>query len=143
MSGATTFGEFLHQHRRAFLFCWDRANVPIGYPMQTLAFADGSLLFTAYTKSAKVRNLRANPAVTCLVVSDDDPMNTWVSVRGRASTHRPSLCEVDTLVPASSPDPRVPKSVVDKVRDRLVSGKRCIIRVRVDEIVGAAGVGCG
>jgi hypothetical protein len=55
-----------------------------------------------------------------------------------AEVYQPCPAEVDALIPTSSPDTRVPDSVVTKVRDRLLTGQRCIIRLNVQRIVAAS-----
>ncbi len=103
--------------------------------MRTTAYGGGELLYTTYTKSAKVANIRARPEVACLVQSGPEPDASWVSVRGRAEISLPTRDEVDALMSSASSDARVPDAVMATVRDRLISGKRCIIRVAVNEIV--------
>lgn len=110
----------------------------MGYAMLTVGYTDGHLLFTTYTKSAKVANLRAHPEVACVVMSDPQRDAAWVSLKGRAEMYQPSPAEVDELVPASSRDTRVPDSVVAKVRHRLLTGKRCIIRIKLHSVVATS-----
>jgi hypothetical protein len=137
LASSDELGDFLRRHHRAVLFCRDELDLPIGYPMRTVAYADQQLLFTTYSKSAKVRNLSAHSDVACLVVSEAGPEGGWLSMRGRADVYQPSAAEVAALVPASSPDHRVQDAIVHKVRDRLARGKRCVIRVSIDVIVDA------
>jgi hypothetical protein len=129
--------DFLSRHHRAFLFCRDLAGEPTGYAMRTVAYRGGELLFATYIKSAKVRNIRARPEVACLVQSGAEQNASWVSVRGHAEIDLPARDEVDALLASASSDARVPDAVVATVRDRLISGKRCIIRVAVNEIVAS------
>jgi hypothetical protein len=127
--------DFLRTNSRAFLFCRDDARRPIGYAMRTVAYQSTihCLYFTTYTKSSKVRHLLANPEVACLVGDD----SRWVSVNGVARVYRASPAEVDELIGGSSPDERIPNWVVTKVRDRLLSGKRSVIAVMLNDIRGA------
>ena len=60
-----------------------------------------------------------------------------ISVSGFAEVYQPSAAEVDELIGQSSPDQRVPDSVVAKVRDRLLSGKRCFIGLTLTEVRAA------
>ena len=117
--------EFIRTNHRAFLFCRDGARRPIGYAMRSVAYrpATRCLYFATYAKSAKVGHLRAAPEVACLIGDDGG----WVSVGGLAHVYQPTAAEVDELIGESSPDQRVPDSVVTNVRDRLLSGKRCFI----------------
>jgi len=110
----------------------------MGYAMLTVGYRDGHLLFTTYTKSSKVANLRARPDVACVVMSDAESDAAWVSLQGRAEVYQPRPGEVDELIPASSRDTRVPDSVIAKVRHRLLTGKRCIIRIKLHSVVAAS-----
>jgi hypothetical protein len=130
--------RFLRQYHRAFLFCRDEAGHPMGYAMLTIGYTDGQLLFITYTKSAKVANLRARPDVACVVMSGPQSDAAWVSLQGHAEVYQPLPAEVDELVPAFSRDARVPDSVVAKVRHRLLTGKRCIIRIKPHAVVATS-----
>jgi len=127
--------EFIRANHRVFLFCRDGARRPIGYAMRSVAYrpATRSLAFATYAKSAKVHHLRAAPEVACLIGDDGG----WVSVSGFARVYQPSAAEVDELIGDSSPDQRVPASVVRNVRDRLLSGKRCFIGLTLTEVRAA------
>jgi hypothetical protein len=127
--------EFIGASHRVFLFCRDGAQRPIGYAMRSVTYRSATrcLYFATYAKSAKVRHLRAAPDVACLIGDDQG----WVSVRGLADVYQPSAAEVDELIGESSPDQRVPDSVVAKVRDRLLSGKRCFIGLTLTEVRAA------
>ena len=127
--------EFIRANHRVFLFCLDGARRPIGYAMRSVSYrpATHCLYFATYAKSAKVHHLRSAPEVACLIGDDEG----WVSVGGLAHVYQPSAAEVDELIGERSPDERVPESVVTKVRDRLLSGKRCFIGLRLTEIRAA------
>lgn len=127
--------EFIRSNHRVFLFCRDGARHPIGYAMRSVAYrpATRCLYFATYAKSAKVQHLRSAPEVACLIGDDEG----WVSVCGLAHVSTPSAAEVDELIGESSPDQRVPESVVTKVRDRLLSGKRCFIGLKLTDIRAA------
>ncbi|MGA9490176.1 MAG: pyridoxamine 5'-phosphate oxidase family protein [Mycobacterium sp.] len=127
--------DFIRANHRAFLFCRDSARRPIGYAMRSVAYrpATRSLSFATYAKSAKVQYLRCAPEVACLIGDDEG----WVSVAGIAHVYQPSAAEVDELVGESSPDHRVPDSVVTNVRDRLLSGKRCFIGLTLTQVRAA------
>jgi hypothetical protein len=127
--------EFIRTNHRVFLFCRDGARRPIGYAMRSVAYRSAArcLYFATYAKSAKVQQLRSAPEVACLIGDDEG----WVSVGGLAHVFQPSAVEVDELIGESSPDQRVPDSVVMKVRDRLLSGKRCFIVLTLTEVRAA------
>jgi nitroimidazol reductase NimA-like FMN-containing flavoprotein (pyridoxamine 5'-phosphate oxidase superfamily) len=134
-----TLVEFLRANRRAFLFCRDETGRPIGYAMQCIRCDGHSLYFSTYTKSPKVKHLRADPAAACLVLSEPGGSDgAWASVRGTAQVYQPSTEEIDELIGAGSPDGRVPDRVVAGVRDRLTTGKRCLIRLDIDEVCAHA-----
>lgn len=132
---APAVAELISANHRVFLFCHDGARRPIGYAMRSVAYRPTTrcLYFTTYAKSAKVRHLRSAPEVACLIGDGEG----WVSVCGLAHVSQPSAAEVDELIGESSPDHRVPESVVTKVRDRLLSGKRCLIGLTLTEIRAA------
>ncbi|MDT5003405.1 MAG: hypothetical protein QOJ24_581 [Mycobacterium sp.] len=133
-----TLVEFLRDNRRAFLFCRDGSGRPIGYAMQSIRCDLTSLYFSTYTKSPKVKHLRANPAAACLVLGEREGSDgAWASVRGTAEVYQPSAEEIDELIGAGPHDGRVPGRVVAGVRDRLTTGKRCLIRLVIDEVVCA------
>jgi Pyridoxamine 5'-phosphate oxidase len=127
--------EFIRTDHRVFLFCHDGAQRPIGYAMRSVAYRSAThcLYFATYAKSAKVQHLRSAPEVACLIGDDE----AWVSVGGLAHVYQPTAAEVDELIGESSPDQRVPDSVVTKVRDRLLSGKRCYIGLTLTQVRAA------
>lgn len=127
--------DFIRANHRVFLFCRDGARRPIGYAMRSVAYRSATrcLYFATSAKSAKVQHLRSAPEVACLIGDDEG----WVSVGGLAHVYQPSAAEVDELIDESSPDQRVPDSVVTKVRDRLLSGKRCLIGLTLTEVRAA------
>ena len=127
--------DFIRTNHRAFLFCRDGAQRPIGYAMRSVAYRSATrcLYFATYAKSAKVRHLRSAPEVACLIGDGEG----WVSVGGLAHVYQPSAAEIDELIGESSPDQRVPDSVVTKVRDRLLSGKRCFVGLTLTDVRAA------
>jgi hypothetical protein len=132
---APVVADFIGSQHRVFLFCRDGARRPIGYAMRSVAYRPDTrcLSLATYANSAKVRHLRSAPEVACLIGDDKG----WVSVSGSARVYQPSAAEVDELIGDSSPDQRVPDSVVTKVRDRLLSGKRCLIGLTLTEVRAA------
>ena len=132
-----TLVDFLQRNHRAFLFCRDGSGHPIGYAMRSITYDAGRLYFATYTNSAKVRHLAADPEAACVVLSEA-PLGagqlSWVSLRGRAEVYRPRPDEIAGMLHRSSPERRVPDSVVATVHDRLISGKRSFIRLDVEEV---------
>jgi hypothetical protein len=137
MPGEPALVDFLRRNHRAFLFCRAEGGHPIGYAMRSITYEPRRLYFATYTKSAKVRHLLADPEVACVVVSEGragEGWPSWVSLQGRAEIYRPSPAEIETMLERSSPEVRVPDSVIAKVHDRLLSGKRSLIRLDVEEV---------
>lgn len=129
--------DFLRCNHRAFLFCRDEGGNPIGYAMRSITYEPRRLFFSTYTKSAKVRHLQADPEIACVVMSEggaDECWPSWVSLQGRAEVYRPTPAEAESILGHSSPEVRVPESVITKVHDRLLSGKRSLIRLDVQEV---------
>ena len=132
-----TLVNFLQRNHRAFLFCRDDSGHPVGYAMRSITYDAGRLYFATYTKSAKVHHLLADPEAACVVQSEaplSEGQLSWVSLRGRADVYRPRPEEIAGMLDRSSPEGRVPDSVVAKVHDRLLSGKRSFIRLDVEEV---------
>lgn len=135
--GEPALADFLRRNHRAFLFCRDGSGHPIGYAMRSITYEPGRLYFATYTKSAKVRHLLADPGVACVVTSEvraGEDWPSWVSLQGRAEIYRPSPVEIETMLQRSPPEVRVPVSVIEKVHDRLLSGKRSFIRLNIEEV---------
>jgi len=129
-----TAAQFLRDHTRAFLLTIRPDGTPTCHPMVGL-FRDGALWMNTYRKSAKLRNLLAEPRVACVVVTDDDdPQFRGVVLRGRAEVLPPGT-PLATAVPRD-PDaarPPVGREVTEAVRARLAEGKRVAIRIVPDE----------
>jgi hypothetical protein len=134
---------FLRRNHRAFLFCRDEGGHPIGYAMRSITYEPGRLFFVTYTKSAKVRHLLSDPDVACVVMGEDEGVGAgrlpWTSLQGRAEIYRPTPAEIATMLERSSPEMRVPESVIAKVHDRLLSGKRSFIRLDIEEVRAVGG----
>ncbi len=130
--------DFLRAHTRTFLLTLRPDGAPTCHPMVGL-WRDGALWLNTYRKSAKVRNLTAEPRVACVVVTDDDePRFRGVVLRGRAEV------VPAPVAPAGGPDARAPRppgvgaEVTQRVRARLAEGKRVLIRI-VPEAVRLVG----
>jgi len=129
--------DFLRRNHRTFLFCRDGAGQPIGYAMRSITYEPRLLYFATYTKSAKVRHLLVDPEAACVVTSEDgvdEGWPSWVSLQGRAEVYQPSAAGLAKILERSSPELRVSESVVAKVRDRLLSGKRSFIRFDIEKV---------
>src|ERR1700760_1231098 len=94
---------FLASHRRAFLVTVTSDGHPTVHPLSLINSDDG-LFFNTYRKSAKVRNLRRDPQVACVVASadDDDPFRA-IEVVGMAEVVDPDRLP-DSLLHGSASD---------------------------------------
>jgi hypothetical protein len=131
--GIVALETLVGRTRRSFLFCWDDDGHPVGYAMTVMRCRDGALWFSTYTKSAKVKHLRVDPRACCLIVDggiDDAPMR-WCSAGGTATVRAPLASEVDLMFEGFGDD-RVPEQVLEKVRDRMLSGRRSLIEMTID-----------
>lgn len=127
---------FLSTGRTAVLFCRDAGGRPIGYPMSVFRVMSGRLLFTTYTKSAKVAHLRRDPRATCVVTEPEttEPGTTepgtvgrWIAVPGTVELHHPDDAEIDAYFAGRAQDPRVPDTVTASVKARLRERKRVVL----------------
>ena len=131
---SSTAELFLREHTRAFLLTIRPDGAPACHPMVGL-FRDGALWMNTYRKSAKLRNLLAEPRVACVVVTDDDdPQFRGVVVRGRAEVLPPGT-SLAAAVPRDPGAARPPVSgeVTGSVEARLAEGKRVVIRIVPEE----------
>lgn len=117
---------FLSTGRTAVLFCRDAGGRPIGYPMSVFRVMSGRLLFTTYTKSAKVAHLRRDPRATC-VVTEPGTVGRWIAVPGTVELHHPDDAEIDAYFAGRAQDPRVPDTVTASVKARLRERKRVVL----------------
>ncbi|CAJ62641.1 MULTISPECIES: pyridoxamine 5'-phosphate oxidase family protein [Frankia] len=149
--------RFLAAHTRGFLIVTGADGGPIGYPM-TVRWCDGTLEFNTYRRSAKVTHLRRDGRVCVVVVprdraADRRVLSVWGRVQpgegsiehwmhdgdGTDPTPSPSTPPQTTPPHVTSPHvtaPQVttphvttPPHVVSRVRERLLDGRRIIIRV--------------
>jgi hypothetical protein len=119
-----------------YLFVRRPDGSPIGYPM-TGVMRCGSIEFTTYRKSAKARYLLSDDRVCCIVVDADDP------TRGTAVWGHAEPTDAAAFADRTRGDGPidVPAAVRDTVRDRLLTDKRMVFRVRVDASRPARRVG--
>jgi len=124
----TTAEDFLRAHTRTFLLTLRPDGAPTCHPMVDL-WRDGALWLNTYRRSAKVRNLTAEPRVACVVVTDDDePRFRGVVLRGRAEVVAAPAAPAGPDARAARP-PGVGAEVTERVRDRLAEGKRVLVRI--------------
>ena len=130
--------DFLRLHTRTFLVTLRPDGAPACHPMVGL-WRDGALWLNTYRKSAKVRNLTAEPRVACVVVTDDDePRFRGVVLRGRAEVVPAPVAVAGGPDARAARPPGVSAEVTHRVRARLAEGKRVLIRI-VPEAVRLVG----
>jgi PPOX class probable F420-dependent enzyme len=123
--------EFLRAHTRTFLVTLRPDGAPACHPMVAF-WRDDALWMNTYRKSAKVRNLLAEPRVACVVVTDDgDPCFRGVALRGRAELVASDATDAG---PGSARPPAGAAEVADLVRARLAQGKRILVRIVPDSV---------
>ncbi len=147
--------RFLAAHTRGFLIVTGADGGPIGYPM-TVRWCEGMLEFNTYGRSAKVTHLRRDGRVCVVVVPRDRAVDRRVlSVWGRVQPGEGSIehwmHDGEEPAPGPSTSPQIapphvtpphiapphiatphvvtPPHVVSRVRERLLDGRRIIIRV--------------
>jgi hypothetical protein len=128
---------FLAAHSRAFLIVNGPNGAPIGYPMTSRLF-DGALEFNTYRKSAKMAHIIRDGRVCCVVVPRDRAADPRVlTLWGRAEPDEGSVAPwIEASRDATAtPGFEVPVDIAQQVRQRLLSGKRVIVRVA---LLGAA-----
>ena len=138
--------EFLSSHTRSFVGNLRKDGSPTGHPLTAL-YRDGVLYYNTYLKSAKMRNILRDPRVSCLIcTSDDETPFRALSVRGRMMLIE-SLQEAMAFYErgASRTEGQRPRatsgggrtsggaSPTTGSRDRLLSGKRALMRLESEE----------
>ncbi|MET0146969.1 MAG: pyridoxamine 5'-phosphate oxidase family protein [Ilumatobacteraceae bacterium] len=127
---------FLAANNQVFLFATLADGSPMGWPMVG-RLNDGGMEFSTYRKSAKVRDVLRNDTASCLVVPrEGDADGRTLMVTGAVSL-REDHGGADAVKAAAGSGRSgidVPKEIVESVRSRHDSGKRCILRIELDEL---------
>ncbi|HEY2333207.1 MAG TPA: pyridoxamine 5'-phosphate oxidase family protein [Acidimicrobiales bacterium] len=138
MAGSEEARSFVASHSRSFLLTRRDSGAPTGHPMTLRVSSAGDLLFNTYRASAKARNLIRRPQVSCLVTTGtDDPDPRWVLVSGTAE-----VLDRDEGIRAWSTSTGGPAVAVrspvvgDTVQARLADGKRIVVRLRPERVIG-------
>jgi len=120
---------FVRANSRSFLLTRRASGAPTGHPMTLRVGADGALLFNTYRASAKVRNLRRDPRVSCLVTTPaGDPAPRWVLVTGTAELLERAAGAEAWRASIGGPAVRVgPAEVGATVQARLADGRRVVV----------------
>ena len=127
---------FLSVHSQAFLFTTLVDGSPIGWPMVG-RLNDGGMEFSTYRSSAKARHLLANPMASCLVVPrDSEADRRTLLVTGSVSIRedRGGADAVKAHAGAGRSGIEVPSEVAEAVKARHDSGKRCVVRIELDDL---------
>jgi hypothetical protein len=115
------------------VFCRDGSGAPVGYPMNVTAVNGTTIVFTTYAQSAKVAHLRVDPRAAVILLEERDDEVGWLLATGAIAIAHAGPDEVDALFASRAQDPRVPESVTRSVRDRLLTGKRVLLRFTPDD----------
>jgi hypothetical protein len=115
---------FLDGARRSYLIARRRDGTPTGWPMTPLYPGDGNLYFNSYRQAIKVRVVENDPRVCCLVMgADGRTLEVTADVE--------LVTDPERLAPladrALRDDGFTSPANVAKTRDRLRSGKRCLM----------------
>jgi hypothetical protein len=93
----------------------------------------GSVSFSTYRASAKVRNLLREGVGGILALSKDPGDDRVLAAEGTVSVHDGSEWfedqDLGPRVPQADFQPSVPAEIVQKVSSRHTSGKRCVLRL--------------
>jgi hypothetical protein len=127
--------DFLAGHTQVYLLARTSDGAPIGYPMVGRLNDDG-VEFSTYRKSAKVANVLRSDQASCLVVPRDgsaDRRTLWVC--GPVSIRDDDVASgVFERGPGTTETGLgVPQSIKDKVKARHGSGKRCVLRIDIEQ----------
>ncbi len=138
LTGFEEARAFVASHSRSFLLTRRDFGAPTGHPMTLRVSSDGDLLFNTYRASAKAQNLLRRPQVSCVVTTAaDDPDPRWVLVSGTAEVldHDEGIRAWSTSTGGPAMTVRSPV-VGDTVQARLADGKRIVVRLRPERLVG-------
>jgi PPOX class probable F420-dependent enzyme len=133
---------FLRANARAFLLTRRRSGGPTGHPMTLRLTPEGDLLFSTYRASAKARNVAREGRASCLVTTPwDDPSPSWVLVTGPAVLLGPEANDAWRTSVGGPAVAGVGPEVASTVEARLADGKRVLLRIRPERVVGPVAVG--
>ena len=115
---------FLQGSSRVFLLGTRADGSPTGWPMVGL-YPGGALEFSTYGTSQKVKDFTRSPAAACVVAPLDDARA--LVLRGSctrvAGQHEPSTGGINP-----PGDVKVGDGIAERARDRMLSGKRVVLR---------------
>ena len=131
--------DFLAAHSQVYLLARLADGRPTGYPMVG-RLAGGGIEFSTYRKSAKVAKVLRRERASCLVVPRDgssERRTLWVcgpvSLRDEQGANVSVAQGAAVTGTSTPPGIAVPAAIRDKVRARHDSGKRCVLRIEVEQ----------
>jgi hypothetical protein len=133
MSKITEALRFMAENRHVHLLSRTADGFPTGYPMT--AFADpaaGVVEFSTYRASAKVVNLLREGVGSVLARSYPPGPLRWVVVRGPIDMRDDASFLNGTRNPEDAA--RLPAGYKDVARQAHASGKRCVLRLTVQDV---------
>jgi hypothetical protein len=123
---------FIAEHPHLYLLTRRADGYPTGYAMMSRV-TRGTVSFSTYRSSAKVRNLLREGVGGILAVSKDLGDDRVLVAEGTVSVHDGSeWFEDQALAPRAARSdfqPSVPKEITETVSSRHESGKRCVLRL--------------
>ena len=123
---------FIAAHPHLYLLTRRGDGYPTGYAMMSRV-TRGTVSFSTYRSSAKVRNLWREGVGGILAVAKDPSDDRVLAAEGTVSVHDGSEWFEDqdpgSPVPPADFEPSVPAEIVQKVSSRHESGKRCVLRL--------------
>jgi hypothetical protein len=133
MSKVSEALQFIVENRHVFLLTRRADGLPTGYPMT--AFADpaaGVVEFSTYRASAKVVNFLREGVGAVLARTYPPDSLRWVVVRGPIDMHDDASFLTGTRNPEDAA--RLPAGYKDVARRAHESGKRCVLRLTVQDV---------
>jgi hypothetical protein len=128
--------DFISQHPHVFLLGRRADGFPTGYAMMSKV-REGAVDFSTYRSSAKVKNLMRDGVAGILAASEAPDDERVVFAEGPVSLLEGGrwLDDDDEASgrPSSRFRPAVPAAIVETVGSRHDSGKRCVLRVTIEQ----------
>jgi Pyridoxamine 5'-phosphate oxidase len=123
---------FIVEHPHLYLLTRRADGYPTGYAMMSRV-TQGTVSFSTYRSSVKVKNLLREGVGGILAVSKDQGDDRVLVAEGTVSVHDGSEW-FDDQAPTplglrSDFQPSVPREITEKVSSRHESGKRCVLRL--------------
>jgi hypothetical protein len=127
--------EFIGEHAHVYLLGRRPDGYPTGWAMMARVRGD-AVDFSTYRSSAKVRYLAEAGVASVLAASEQEADHRVLLAEGTVSVLDAAVWfDEDTVPPAPRPGASrsVPTEITDKVASRHESGKRCVLRVTIEQ----------